>query len=101
MKTQYLLQPPGALTSCKASPVYRPASGWLAPWVPFFQEALCGRGFGQEFEVPANAVSPALSFCTILTDMLDFSKKFDLRIGPFILHFWSCYDTVSFNINRH
>lgn len=57
VNTQYLLQPPGVLTSCKASPVCPPASGWLPPWVPFFLEALCGRGFGQEFEVPASAVS--------------------------------------------
>lgn len=56
------LQPPGALTSCKASPVCPPASGWLPPWVPFFLEALCRRGFGPESEVPARAVSlPSLS----------------------------------------
>lgn len=58
VKILYLSQPPGALTSCKASPVCapEPVSGLLLPWVPFFLETLCGRGFGQEFEVSASVV---------------------------------------------
>lgn len=54
-------RPPGAPTSCAASPVCPPASGWLPPRFLCFLEALCGRGFGQELEVPARAVS-LLSF---------------------------------------
>ena len=50
-------RPPGAPTSWAASPVCPPASGWLPPRFLCFLEALYGRGFGQELEVPASAVS--------------------------------------------
>lgn len=57
-KPQYLLQPPGSLTSWKASPV-----------CPSFSlvQALCVRGFGCESEIPARAESPAHCFWSILT----------------------------------
>lgn len=69
VKTQYVSQPPSPLTSCKTSLVCSPASGWLPPWVPFFLDTLCRRGFGQEFEIPASAVSllsPALHWQMLL-----------------------------------
>lgn len=69
VKTQDISQPPSTLTSCKTSLVCPPASGWLQPWVPFFLDTLCRRGFGQEFEIPASAVSllsPALHWQMLL-----------------------------------
>lgn len=79
-------RPPGAPTSCAASPVCPPASGWLPPRFLCFLESLCGRGFGQELEVPASAVSLlSLSFWTKLTTCLIFFFLMSLKIF-FILH---------------
>lgn len=99
VKTQYLSQPPGALTSCKASPVRPLASGWLPPWVPFFLEALCGRGFGQEFEVPASAVSPCSpSRLLWQIHLLYFFQQIN-KSGSSILHPGLAVNHIS--INRH
>ena len=91
------LQPPGALTSCKASPVCPPASSWLPPWVPFFLEALCGRGFGQEFEVPASAVSLLFLSGLRWQTCLIFYFFFLMSLKICLFHFtpWPCYETIS------
>lgn len=57
-------------------------------WVPFFEEALCVRGFGQEAEIPASAQSPAHSFWSPLTDRLEFPfsvKGLNIWLFRFIL----------------
>jgi hypothetical protein len=84
VKPQYLSQQPGALTSCKASPVCWPASGWLTPWVPFFQEALCARGSTWLFW---GTCQPCV-LCSLLlnyTNRLIFFSLKDLNI--WFLHF--------------
>lgn len=66
-------RPPGAPTSCAASPVCPPASGWLSrPGSFAFWSHCVGRGFGQELEVPASAVSLLSLFLDQLTTCLIF-----------------------------
>ena len=101
-------RPPGAPTSCAASPVRPPAAGWPPPGFLCLLEALCGRGFGQESEVPATAASlPSLSpsgpswqtclilFFFFLMSFKDLSFSFYTLALPWNTHLYQQPQTVA------
>lgn len=95
-------RPPGAPTSCAASPVCPPASGWLPPRFLCFLEALCGRGFGQELEVPASAVSLlSLSLSGPSWQRAWFFFFFNEFKDLFHFTLWPCHEThISISSHR-